>query len=132
MLRWHYRSRHESLIAVSNQEFYDNHLLIYPSPSQDSEELGLKLEHLPDTVYDRGKTATNRAEAKEVIKAVFEHYKKYGDSKSLGVGTFNVRQQQALLEELELQLKLNPRMEKYFNTHLEEHFFIKNLETIRR
>ncbi len=131
MLRWHYRSRHESLIAVSNQEFYDNHLLIYPSPSQDSEELGLKLVHLPDTVYDRGKTATNRAEAKEVVKAVFEHYQKYGDSKSLGVGTFNVRQQQALLEEMELQLKLNPRMEKYFNTHSEEHFFIKNLETIQ-
>ena len=131
MLRWHYRSRHESLIAVSNQEFYDNHLLIYPSPSQDSEELGLKLVHLPDTVYDRGKTATNRAEAKEVINAVFEHYQKYGDSKSLGVGTFNVRQQQALLEELELQLKLNPRIEKYFNPHLEEHFFIKNLETIQ-
>ena len=131
MLRWHYRSRHESLIAVSNQEFYDNHLLIYPSPCQESEELGLKLVHLPDTVYDRGKTATNRGEAKEVIKAVFEHFQKYGDSKSLGVGTFNVRQQQALLEELELQLKLNPRMEKYFNTHLEEHFFIKNLETIQ-
>ncbi len=131
MLRWHYRSRHESLIAVSNQEFYDNNLLIYPSPSQDSDELGLKLVHLPDTVYDRGKTATNRGEAKEVIKAVFEHYQKYGDSKSLGVGTFNIRQQQALLEELELQLKLNPRMEKYFNSHLEEYFFIKNLETIQ-
>ncbi len=131
MLRWHYRSRHESLIAVSNQEFYDNHLLIYPSPSQDSDELGLKMVHLPDTVYDRGKTATNSAEAKEVVKAVFEHYQKYGDSKSLGVGTFNVRQQQAILEELELQLKLNPRMEKYFNHHLEEHFFIKNLETIQ-
>ena len=131
MLRWHYRSRHESLIAVSNQEFYDNHLLIYPSPSQDSEELGLKLVHLPETVYDRGKTATNRAEAKEVVKTVFEHYEKYGDTKSLGVGTFNVRQQQAILEELELQLKLNPRMEKYFNHHHEEHFFVKNLETIQ-
>ncbi|NYB52664.1 MAG: DUF3320 domain-containing protein [Methanobacteriaceae archaeon] len=131
MLRWHYRSRHESLIAVSNQEFYNDNLLIYPSPSQDSDELGLKLVHLPDTVYDRGKTATNRAEAKEVIKAVFEHYQRYGDTKSLGVGTFNVRQQQALLEELELQLKLNPRMEKYFNHNLEEHFFIKNLETIQ-
>ena len=131
MLRWHYRSRHESLIAVSNQEFYDNHLLIYPSPSQESEELGLKLVHLPETVYDRGKTVTNQAEAKEVVKAVFEHYQKYGDAKSLGVGTFNVRQQQAILEELELQLKLNPRMEKYFNHHLEEHFFIKNLETIQ-
>ncbi|MBI5460140.1 MAG: DUF3320 domain-containing protein [Methanobacterium sp.] len=131
MLRWHYRSRHESLIAVSNQEFYDNHLLIYPSPSQDSEELGLKLVHLPETVYDRGKTATNRAEAKAVIKAVFDHYQKYGDTKSLGVGTFNVRQQQAILEELELQLKLNPKMEKYFKGNHGEHFFVKNLETIQ-
>ena len=26
MLRWHYRSRHDSLIAVSNNEFYDNHI----------------------------------------------------------------------------------------------------------
>lgn len=131
MLRWHYRSRHESLIAVSNQEFYDSHLLIYPSPSQDSDELGLKLVHLPETVYDRGKTATNQAEAKAVIKAVFDHYKQYGDEKSLGVGTFNVRQQQAILEELELQLKLNPSMEKYFKSNQEEHFFVKNLETIQ-
>ncbi len=131
MLRWHYRSRHESLIAVSNQEFYDNHLLIYPSPSKDSEELGLKLVHLPETVYDRGKTATNRAEAKAVIKAVFDHYQKYGSTKSLGVGTFNVRQQQAILEELELQLKLNPKMENYFKGNHGEHFFVKNLETIQ-
>jgi superfamily I DNA and/or RNA helicase len=131
MLRWHYRSRHESLIAVSNQEFYDNHLLVYPSPSQDAEELGLKLIHLPDTVYDRGKTATNHEEAKQVIKTVFVHYQKYGDAKSLGVGTFNVRQQQAILEELELQLKLHPKMEKYFNRNQEEHFFVKNLETIQ-
>ena len=131
MLRWHYRSRHESLIAVSNQEFYDNHLLIYPSPSQDSEELGLKLIHLPETVYDRGRTATNRAEAKAVIKAVFDHYQKYGSTKSLGVGTFNVRQQQAILEELELQLKLNPKMENYFKGNHGEHFFVKNLETIQ-
>ncbi|MFA0847009.1 MAG: DUF3320 domain-containing protein [Methanobacterium formicicum] len=131
MLRWHYRSRHESLIAVSNQEFYDNHLLIYPSPNQDSEELGLKLIHLPETVYDRGKTATNRAEAKAVIKEVFDHYHKYGNTKSLGVGTFNVRQQQAILEELELQLKLNPSMEKYFKGNQGEHFFVKNLETIQ-
>ncbi|GAM76361.1 DNA helicase related protein [Vibrio ishigakensis] len=29
MLKWHYRSRHESLIAVSNQEFYDNKLMIF-------------------------------------------------------------------------------------------------------
>lgn len=131
MLRWHYRSRHESLIAVSNQEFYDNHLLIYPSPAQNSDDLGLKFIHLPDTVYDRGRSSTNLLEAKEVIKTAFEHYKKFGNSKSLGIGTFNVRQQQAILEELELQLKLNPEMEEHFSSMHQEHFFVKNLETIQ-
>jgi len=42
-LRWHYRSRHESLIAISNQEFYDNRLYVYPSPMQKDERLGLKI-----------------------------------------------------------------------------------------
>ena len=32
MLRWHYRSRHQSLIAVSNKQFYDSRLFIVPSP----------------------------------------------------------------------------------------------------
>ena len=32
MLEVHYRSRHQSLIAYSNREFYDERLLIYPSP----------------------------------------------------------------------------------------------------
>ena len=40
MLKWHYRSRHESLISVSNKEFYDNDLLVYPSPSHNDPELG--------------------------------------------------------------------------------------------
>ena len=30
-LHWHYRSRHESLIAFSNQEFYENSMLTFPS-----------------------------------------------------------------------------------------------------
>ena len=131
MLRWHYRSRHESLIAVSNHEFYDDNLLIYPSPCKDSESIGLKLKYLPDTVYDRGYSSTNRKEAKIVVQAAFEHYKRFGNDKSLGIGTFNVKQQQAILEELELQLKLNPEMEKYFSDIHEEHFFVKNLETIQ-
>ena len=31
MLRWHYRSRHQSLIAVSNNAFYDDKLFVVPS-----------------------------------------------------------------------------------------------------
>jgi superfamily I DNA and/or RNA helicase len=105
MLRWHYRSRHESLIAVSNQEYYDNHLLIYPSPSNDSDNLGLKFVHIPDAVYDRGRSSGNILEAKAVVKAVMGHYKKHGDTKSLGVGTFNTNQRRLIEDFLEIERK---------------------------
>ncbi len=129
-LRWHYRSRHESLIAVSNQEFYDNRLYVYPSPMQKDERLGLKFMHLPDAVYDRGKSGANRVEAKAVARAVFEHVVKYPD-KSLGVGTFNVKQQEAIQEEIEVLIKANPGIDLNSGTREGEHFFVKNLETIQ-
>ncbi len=131
MLRWHYRSRHESLIALSNQEFYNNNLLIYPSPCHKTKEFGLKFEYLPDTVYDRGRSSSNRKEARKVVEAAVEHFKEYGFEKSLGIGTFNMKQQQVILEEVELYLKNNHGMEEFFSSNREEHFFVKNLETIQ-
>jgi len=136
MLRWHYRSRHESLIAVSNQEFYNNHLFVYPSPCHSSDQLGLMYVPLDREIatYDRGRTSTNLEEAKAVVQAAFDHYQNYGDAKSLGIGTFNVNQQQAILEVLELELKRHPRAQKFhkhFFGEWEEKFFVKNLETIQ-
>jgi very-short-patch-repair endonuclease/DNA polymerase III delta prime subunit len=129
-LTWHYRSKHESLIAVSNQEFYDNKLRIYPSPVDRADQIGLQFMHLPDAIYDRGKSSVNRVEAQRVAEAALEHYRKYPD-KSLGIGTFNIKQQQAILEEIELQLRHNPGMEEYFKSARDAHFFVKNLETIQ-
>ena len=51
MLRWHYRSRHESLIAVSNHEFYDNRLVLFPSPDAKREETGLCFHHDTGTCW---------------------------------------------------------------------------------
>lgn len=107
-MKWHYRSKHESLIAVSNQEFYNNSLLVYPSAIDKCENIGLQFVYLPNTIYDRGydrgRSSINRGEAKAVAKAVIEHYQKYPD-KSLGVGTFNIKQQHAIIEEIDLLLE---------------------------
>ncbi len=130
MLKWHYRSRHESLISVSNKEFYNNNLLVYPSPSHDP-ELGLKLHYNPNTGYDRGSSSANPLEARDVVKEIFNHFDKYGDSKSLGVGTFSVAQKNAILEELEIQRKNRPELEPLFSENKDERFFVKNLETIQ-
>lgn len=129
-LNWHYRSRHESLIAISNLHFYENKLRIYPSPVDRADGVGLHFVHVPRSVYDRGKTGTNRIEAQIVAAAALEHYRRRPD-KSLGIGTFNIQQQQAIQEEIELQLRVHPEMEEHFRRDRREPFFVKNLETIQ-
>ncbi|WP_407374935.1 DUF3320 domain-containing protein [Methanobrevibacter sp.] len=131
MLKWHYRSRHESLITVSNREFYDDDLLVYPSPSHSDPELGLKFHYNPNTYYLRGASSKNPLEAKDVVDEIFNHFEKYGDTKSLGVGTFSVAQKNAILEELEVKRKEHPEYEPLFSDNKEERFFVKNLETIQ-
>ena len=131
MLKWHYRSRHESLISVSNKEFYDNELLVYPSPSHNDPELGLKFHYNPNTAYDRGSSSANPKEAEDVVEAIFEHFDKYGDTKSLGVGTFSVAQKNAILEKLEEKRRDRPELEPLFSENKDERFFVKNLETIQ-
>ena len=59
MLRWHYRSRHESLIAVSNYEFYDNELVVFPSPDHAREYTGLFfITYLTPTMIEEGAVRT--------------------------------------------------------------------------
>ena len=43
MLAWHYRSKHPSLIALSNEECYAGRLLLPPSPFVQTSEFGLSL-----------------------------------------------------------------------------------------
>ena len=67
-LNWHYRSRHESLIAFSNHHCYRNRLLTFPSPYRES--IGISWLYVPGGVYDRGKSATNRAEADAIVAEI--------------------------------------------------------------
>jgi very-short-patch-repair endonuclease len=130
MLRWHYRSKHQSLIAVSNREFYDNRLFIIPSPFDAVAGMGLKFKYLPNAHYDRGNTRTNPAEAKAVAEAVIRHARQT-PTQSLGVATFSVAQRQAVVKELELLRREHPDVEDFFNRASTEPFFVKNLENIQ-
>ena len=133
MLRWHYRSRHESLIAVSNAEFYDGRLVVFPSPNASSQATGLVLHHRENTVYDRGKTRTNRLEARAVAEAVLQHARSYVDGESketLGVVAFSSAQASAIEDEVDRLRRKSPETEAFFSAST-EHFFVKNLETVQ-
>ncbi|MGG5810270.1 AAA domain-containing protein, partial [Falsiroseomonas sp. CW058] len=126
MLRWHYRSRHESLIATSNAEFYEGRLLVLPSPRARSGTLGLSLVR----VDGRWEAGVNRIEAAEVAQAVMRHARETpGDT--LGVAAFSLRQRDAILDEVERLRREDPSADAFFAAHPHEPFFVKNLENVQ-
>ncbi|GMV91668.1 MAG: DNA helicase [Candidatus Hydrogenedentota bacterium] len=129
-LKWHYRSRHHSLIAVSNHQFYDNALNVFPSPTSKTEVIGMQFQHVPEGVYGRGRSQTNPEEAKRVVAALIKHLEDFPD-KTIGIGTFNIKQQQLILELIEFEMIRRPDLEPFFSNTRAEPVFVKNLETIQ-
>ncbi|MDA8325483.1 MAG: DUF3320 domain-containing protein [Nitrospiraceae bacterium] len=127
-LNWHYRSRHESLIAFSNYHYYDNRLLIFPSPHQ---ELGVSFRHVVGE-YDKGKSRTNRAEAEAVVAEVLRRLRDPELSQfSMGIVTFSLPQQVLIDDLLEEARRQKPDIESHFSGEVSEPVFIKNLENVQ-
>ena len=127
MLKWHYRSRHESLINVSNHEFYQNELVVFPSPDHGKQVSGLRLHYLPDTVYEH---RTNRQEALAVAKAVMDHART-NPKVTLGVAAFSASQRSAIEDALEKMRDEDRSCEEFFASNPHEPFFVKNLENVQ-
>ncbi len=130
MLRWHYRSRHESLIAFSNHQFYSDKLVTFPSVVQDSPDLGVKFIHAPDGVYDRGGKRDNKREAEIVRDLVLKHFKEY-PGKSLGIVAFSLAQANTIEDYVEQLRKEDPELEPFFAEDRLDRCFVKNLETVQ-
>jgi very-short-patch-repair endonuclease len=129
-LRWHYRSRHEHLISFSNHHFYGNRLVTFPAPEVDSDELGVHLHHVPDGVYDRARSNTNRLEAKRVAETVMRNLREHPDW-TLGVVAFSVSQADAIADEIDLLRSANPDLDPHFAGDRLDGVFVKNLESVQ-
>ncbi|MDP3509286.1 MAG: DUF4011 domain-containing protein [Candidatus Melainabacteria bacterium] len=130
-LKWHYRSKHSSLINFSNKMVYNSDLVVFPGPSEEKSDLGITL-HSVEGLY---RTGLNEREADAMIAAIQEFMKNSPD-RSLGVVTMNRKQRDLLQERLEHALMQNSNAAAYIdkwkkkNDGLEE-FFIKNLENVQ-
>lgn len=130
LLTWHYRSQDESLIAFSNEHYYDRKLSTFPAPSSFREDCGLFYRRV-DGQFDHGKTRTNQIEAEAIVE---ELVKRLDDPElselSYGIVTLNL-QQRALIESLltahshpkivELRDREDPRTK----------LFVRNLENVQ-
>ena len=129
-LLWHYRSQDESLISFSNENFYDGDLITFPNAVRDPSRLGISFVHVPDGIYDAGRSATNRREAEVIAARVFDLLEKRpGDS--LGVVTFSTTQRDAVLDAIDARRRQNERFEARFSADALEPVFVKNLEAVQ-
>lgn len=127
-LLWHYRSRHESLIAFSNSQFYENKLFTFPSVNDRESKVTL----IPvDGVFERGKSRVNKAEAQAVVGELKRRCHDPKLSKqSVGVVTFNIPQQNLIDDLLNEACAQDQELEKWAFGE-EEPVFIKNLENVQ-
>lgn len=127
-LKWHYRSRHESLIAYSNMQYYDNKLYTFPSPNDLVSEVSLV--HI-DGYYDKGRTKQNKAEAVAVVNEIIRRLKDENlKNDSIGVVTFSAVQQNLIDDLLSEEFAKYPELEEE-NKNSAEPLFIKNLENVQ-
>ena len=127
-LKWHYRSRHEELIAFSNREFYESQLITFPSVNADARPI--EFVHVEDGIYDRGGSRTNTIEARRVAGLVIEHARSSPDQ-SLGVIAFSVAQMMAVRQALEIEKRADPTLEALLNEDRHDGFFVKSLEEVQ-
>lgn len=130
-LAWHYRSRHESLIAFSNHRYYGGSLVTFPSPVTEDHAVSF---HYIKGVYEKGGARINKPEAKALVADLVGRLKSPGFRESkftIGVVTFNTEQQSLIEDLLDEERRNDPSIEPYFSEVELEPVFVKNLESVQ-
>lgn len=127
-LLWHYRSRHESLIAYSNMKYYDNKLYTFPSPDDRISKVSMVRV---EGCYDKSSSRTNKAEAKAVVAEILRRLEEPElRRQSIGVVTFSMPQQNLIDDILTDAYRERPELEAMANEQYEP-IIIKNLENVQ-
>jgi len=127
-LNWHYRSKHESLIAFSNSQYYGNRLLTFPS----ADDHATKVRMVPvNGVYDKGQTRCNAQESKAIVEEIIRRLSDAELQKlSIGVVAFSKVQGDLIEDDLYDELDRHPDL-KEIALNRPEPIFIKNLENVQ-
>lgn len=130
-LKWHYRSRHSSLIKLSNRLVYDDKLIIFPSPDETRIDRGVFFEKVDGTY----KSGLNSTEAEAIALAATDFMQKY-PKRSLGIVALNkiqTEQIDSLIYEASLKNKTVREYRDYWEDRQNgiERFFVKNLENVQ-
>jgi hypothetical protein len=124
-LDFHYRSQHPDLIAFSNAGIYQSRLV--PMPVKKSYQC-MSFHAINGTYQD----SVNIEEAQSIVNYLFELATENEDKMpSIGIGTLNIQQRDAIQDLIWEQAYLDPKKGKLLDLMNQSGLFIKNLENIQ-
>ena len=124
--------KHKRISFIFITPFAYQFLSICNLRSSLTEKLGIRFEFVPDGIYDRKATRTNRKEADALVKYIFDRLERAnGNYRSIGVVTFSQAQKELIEDLVEKERGKHPALESYFSETQEEPLFVKNLENVQ-
>ena len=129
MLTWHYRSRDERLIALSNDHIYEGSLTTFPGAQQVSPVTFHRVEHTPTSADE---IRSNPTEVGRVVDLMVEHARQRPEE-SLGVIAFGQHHATAIEDALRerLTLEASRDLDDFFDEANPERVFVKNIERVQ-
>jgi very-short-patch-repair endonuclease len=126
-LLWHYRSRDERLIAVSNAYVYSNSLTTFPSA--DSAD-ALRHVTIPPSKGIRNTTNSPEAEVAAVVQLLKDQIRDHPDE-SVGVITFGEAHQRRIEIALAAAMVDDPEFTATLTGNAVEPYFVKSIERVQ-
>lgn len=128
-LRWHYRSQHESLIAFSNHSFYEDDLILFPSPQRNRDNYGVRFSRVHRGCFVNRR---NIEESKIISEAVREHFL-HRSNETLGVVAMSAEQRNQIETAIEALAKEDFAFQNLLekDQSRQESLFLKNLENVQ-
>ncbi len=130
MLKNHYRSAYEELIAFSNYAFYDGEMVIAPNPEPSKPLVYVRVNGV-------WKDNTNLEEAKKVVEIVKETLRKDPD-KSIAIIAFNIHQKNLITKLLEEEARRDEEFKELYEKNLKlekggvfEGLLVQNIENVQ-
>ena len=137
MLQWHYRSEWQELIDFSNHAFYHGALKISPNSHIKPKESPIQwIDCIGGIWEDR----SNIAEASKVIDTLYNILQDYKDKENptIGIITFNDKQRNLILDEIDIRCKKDPAFEDLYNDianpisgKKDDEIFVRNIENVQ-
>lgn len=130
MLQWHYRSKSEELINFSNHAFYNGNIQIAPNVEPLRDPAAIQWHRVNGLWINQH----NEVEAKKVVELV-KQLMIENPNKSLGIITFNAKQQDKILDliedEAENDIEFGVLYQQNMSNDMDQRLFVKNIENVQ-